>query len=389
MIANGAQTTSQRMRITFIGTGEIGLPTLQSLLSSSEQELIGVVTQPDKPTGRSQKITAPPIKVALSHTNVPILQPARIKSPQAVEQIRAWNPDVIVVMAYGQILPRTVLELPRIACLNLHASLLPRHRGAAPIQAAILAGDRETGITVMYMDEGLDTGDILLQTRLEISPNETGGSLHDRLAELASGSLSEALRQLRSGTAPRDPQNSSLATYSPKLTRDDGKIDWTESAESIERKIRICERDWRCSRPTRKLARMRCENRWILRANGPRMRKIPHCDLRSEIKRDDGNRLVGTGRLIERKIRAFNPWPGAFANLSVNSGPFRKLKIFGAFVIDHNKHEPGEILKTQDGAFVIRSKNGALSLGEVQLEGKRRMSAIEFLRGFPESFRVH
>ena len=304
------------MRITFIGTGEIGLPTLQSLLSSSEQELIGVVTQPDKPTGRSQKITAPPIKVALSHTNVPILQPARIKSPEAVEQIRAWNPDVIVVMAYGQILPRTVLELPRIACLNLHASLLPRHRGAAPIQAAILAGDRETGITVMYMDEGLDTGDILLQTRLEISPNETGGSLHDRLAELAPGSLSEALRQLRSGTAPRDPQNSSLATYSPKLTRDDGKIDWTESAESIE-----------------------------------------------------------------RKIRAFNPWPGTFMELAG-----RNLKIFSASIVER-QGKAGQILRS-DRELVVAAGKESLSLGEVQLEGKKRMSASEFLRGHESIIRT-
>src|SRR6266550_6205720 len=171
------------MRIVFIGTGEIGVPTLQALLKS-EHEVVGVVTQPDKPVGRSQLIEPPPIKKALSGTNIPVLQPARIKERQAIEEIHALKPDVIVVMAYGQILPRAVLEIPKVACLNLHASLLPRHRGAAPIQAAVLAGDHATGITAIYMDEGLDTGDILLQTRFEISPNETGGSLHDRLAEI-------------------------------------------------------------------------------------------------------------------------------------------------------------------------------------------------------------
>jgi methionyl-tRNA formyltransferase len=323
MIATGAQITSRKMRIVFIGTGEIGVPSLRTLLRSTEHELVGVVTQPDKAAGRSQKLTAPPIKIAMGGSTVPILQPDRIKSPEAVEAMREWDADVIVVMAYGQILPGAVLEIPRLACLNLHASLLPRHRGAAPIQAAIAAGDRETGITVIYMDEGLDTGDILLQSRIEILPGETGGSLHDRLAELAPNATRESLGLLHKGAAPRTPQDSAIATYAPKLTRDDGRIDWSEAAE-----------------------------------------------------------------LIERKIRAFNPWPGAFTDLSVSPGLVQKLKIFSAHVIDLDKHIPGEILKAQDGTFVIAATNGALLLGQVQLEGKRRMSATEFLRGFPDSFRV-
>src|SRR5437763_8179053 len=181
------------MRIVFIGTGVIGVLTLQALLKS-EHEVVGAVTQPDKPVGRSQLIEAPPIKKAFSGANIPVLQPTRIKERQAIEEIRALNPDVIVVMAYGQILPRGVLEIPKVACLNLHASLLPRWRGAAPIQAAIAAGDRETGITVMYMDEGLDTGDILLQRRIDIRSNDTGGSLHKRLAEIAPEALLLSLR---------------------------------------------------------------------------------------------------------------------------------------------------------------------------------------------------
>src|SRR5258708_7335619 len=227
------------MRIVFIGTGEIGVPTLRALLNS-EHEVLAVVTQPDKPIGREQRIGPPPIKKAIAKTSIPILQPARIKDQQATEQIRSLTPDVIVVVAYGQILPRDVLEIPRFACLNLHASLLPRWRGAAPIQAVISAGDCETGITVMYMDEGLDTGDILLQCSVEILPNDTGGSLHDRLAQIAPEALLESLRLLVAGNAPRIPQDNARASYAPKMKLEHGQIDCSESAEAIERKNRAC-----------------------------------------------------------------------------------------------------------------------------------------------------
>src|ERR1041385_366244 len=162
---------SKGLRIVFLGTGEIGLPTLDALLNSGH-ELVGAVTQPDKPVGREQRIEPPPIKKAVAKAAIPILQPTRIKDQSSIEEIRRLNPDVIVVMAYGQILASDVLKIPRITCLNLHTSLLPRWRGAAPIQAAIAAGDRETGITVMYMNEGLDTGDILLQRTVNILPND-------------------------------------------------------------------------------------------------------------------------------------------------------------------------------------------------------------------------
>src|SRR5438093_11526246 len=191
------------MRVVFIGTGKIGVPTLHALLRSEEHQLAAVVTQPDKPVGRDQRIEPSAIKKALAATKIPILQPARIKDRQSIEDITARSPEAIVVMAYGQILPREILETPRVACLNLHASLLPRHRGAAPIQAAIAAGDRETGITVMYMDEGLDTGDILLQRKIDILPNDTGGSLHDHLAQIAPEAWLESLRMLARPSAPR------------------------------------------------------------------------------------------------------------------------------------------------------------------------------------------
>src|SRR5947209_10854989 len=223
------------MRIIFIGTGEIGAPTLQAL-QTSEHEIVAVLTQPDKPVGRDQRIEASPIKKAAAQMKMPMLQPTRIKDSKAIEQIRAVTLDVIVVIAYGQILPRAVLEIPKIACLNLHASLLPRWRGAAPIQAAIAAGDQETGMTVMYMDEGIDTGDILLQRKIDIAANETGDSLHDRLGEIAPAALLDALKMCPD--APRIPQNKESATYAPKLNRESGRINWGEPAGAIERKIR-------------------------------------------------------------------------------------------------------------------------------------------------------
>jgi methionyl-tRNA formyltransferase len=296
------------MRIVFVGAGAIGLPTLQTLLKS-EHEVGGVVTQTDKPVGRAQSMEPTPIKKAMQGTAVRILQPARIKDQQAIEEIRALKPDVIVVMAYGQILPRDVLEIPEIACLNLHASLLPRWRGAAPIQAAIAAGDQGTGITVMYMDEGLDTGDILLQRTIDIRSDDTGGSLHDRLAQIAPDALLESLQMLAKGIAPRIPQDNNVATYAPKLKREDGKIDWSQPAETIE-----------------------------------------------------------------RKIRAFNPWPGAFMEIGGQN-----LKIFSASVVDLTG-EPADILRS-DKELIIAAGRGALLLDAVQLEGKRRMSAAEFLRG--------
>ena len=312
------------MRIVFIGTGEIGVPTLQALLKS-EHSVAGIVTQPDKPVGRAQMVEPPPIKKALARSGglqtaagqsaagkpplLEILQPARIKERQAIEEIRALAPDVIVVIAYGQILPRDVLEIPKVACLNLHASLLPLWRGAAPIQAAIAAGDSQTGITVMYMDEGLDTGDILLARTIDIRRDESGGSLHDRLAQMAPDALLDSLGLLGSGSAPRIQQDNSLATYAPKLKREDGRIDWSESAG-----------------------------------------------------------------VIERKIRAFNPWPGAFMTIDG-----RNLKIFSASVVDLSG-KPGQILSGEK-ELVIAAGKGALSLRGVQLEGRRQMSAAEFLRG--------
>lgn len=226
------------MRIVFLGTGDIGRPTLRSLIARPGAEVVAVVTQPDRPAGRGNKLRAPEIKVVALEAGIPVLQPPKLRDAAAVAGLAAFAADVFVVMAYGQILSRAVLGLPRLACLNLHASILPRHRGAAPIQAAIAQGDAETGITVMHMAEGLDTGDILLTRKFPLAPDETGGSLHDRLAELAPVALAEALDLLAAGAAPRTPQDESRATYAGRLSREDGVIDWSRPAEEIERLVR-------------------------------------------------------------------------------------------------------------------------------------------------------
>ena len=224
------------MRILYIGTGAIGLPTLRSLLTDGAHEVCGLICQPDKPVGRKQVLTPPATKVlALEHA-VPVFQPQRIRHEAGL--VESLGADVAVVMAYGQILPRAVLDAPRLGCLNLHASLLPRHRGAAPIQAAILAGDAESGVTVMYMDEGLDTGDILLSEKLTLAQDETGGTLHDRLAELAPADLHRALELLATGNVPRLPQDPAAVTHVGKLDRADGIIAWSKSSEEIARRIR-------------------------------------------------------------------------------------------------------------------------------------------------------
>jgi methionyl-tRNA formyltransferase len=232
-----------------------------------------------------------------------------------------FGADLIVVMAYGQILPRGVLEAARIACLNLHASILPRHRGAAPIQSAILSGDAETGITVIYMDAGLDTGDILLVHRLPIHRHETGGRLHDRLAAAAPTALAEAIALLEAGAAPRIPQDNALATYAKKLGREEGEIRW--------------------DRPCRELA---------------------------------------------RHVRAMDPWPGAYTLVTLvpeRDGAGRKLKIFEAAQNPRRSGPAGRVISAGARGVLVGCGSGSLLLREVQLEGKRRMAARDFLIGHP------
>lgn len=224
------------MRVLFIGTGDIGVPALEWLLRCGKHDVVGVVAQPDKPVGRKLVLTPPKVKVIAQAADVPVLQSEKIR--RAVDELAALKPDIAIVIAYGQILSRAVLDVPKHGCINVHTSLLPLYRGAAPIQAAIRAGDAETGVTIMFMDEGLDTGDILLTERVPIAPDETGGSLHDKLALLAPAVLERSLDLIAAGNPPRVPQDHSRASHIGKLTREHGHIDWSKSAIEIERTIR-------------------------------------------------------------------------------------------------------------------------------------------------------
>jgi methionyl-tRNA formyltransferase len=306
-----------RPRVIFMGSGEIGLPTLQWLADSSVAILVGLVTQPDKPAGRAQTLTPPPPKIRAATLGLPILQPTKIRAAEELARIAQLSPDLIVVMAYGQILPKKLLEMPSLACLNLHASILPRHRGAAPIQASIVEGDRSTGLTVMYMAEGLDTGDILLTRSIPIRRRETGGSLHDRLAARGPEALASAIELILAGKAPRIPQDESKATYAAKLEREAGRINWSQDC----------------------------------------------CHL-------------------DRLVRAMNPWPGAFTLVMTPERSVKKLKIHRALPLHRVSGEAGAVQSIGNRGVLVACGGGGLLLLEVQLEGKRRMSGADFVRGF-------
>lgn len=306
------------MRIVFMGTGEIALPSLRFLLQeSADHQLVAVYTQPDKKIGRKQILTPPEVKVLAEEANIPVFQPLRFRGDEeALDSLRQLEPDLIVVMAYGQILPKEVIEAPSIACVNLHASLLPRHRGASPIQAAIREGDAESGITLMHVAAKLDAGDMILKHSISIQSNETGGSLHDRLAELGPAILEEGLPLFADGSASATPQDDALVTYAGKLEREHGRIDWTRPAEKIE-----------------------------------------------------------------RLIRAYDPWPGTYMELEIRDR-IRKCKIYpGCEVLADHTGEPGRI-QPDGNTLIVTCGEGSLRLqGELQLEGKKRLPVADFLRG--------
>jgi methionyl-tRNA formyltransferase len=224
------------LRVAFAGTPEFALPALAALLA--RHSLVGVLTQPDRPRGRGQKLAASPVKIAALASGVPLAQPQTLKNGAGRAPLETWRPQVLVVVAYGLILPPEVLALPPLGCLNIHASLLPRWRGAAPIPRALLAGDTETGVTIMQMDSGLDTGPVLLQRRLAISSSHTSGSLGDALSSLGASALLEALDGLAAGTLKASPQPLEGVTYAPKIGKAEARIDWCRDALEIERQIR-------------------------------------------------------------------------------------------------------------------------------------------------------
>jgi methionyl-tRNA formyltransferase len=225
------------LRIVFAGTPAFALPALRALRDSSHQ-LVAVYTRPDRPAGRGRKLAASPVKTVAVEARLPVYQPESLKGDEAAHELAALQPDLMVVVAYGLILPPDILDVPRVGCWNVHASLLPRWRGAAPIERAILAGDKTTGVTIMQMNAGLDTGDMLLRRETSIGPQETGGALHERLAELGAEALLDALQERAAGTLHPRPQDDSLACYAERLTRDEAQLDWGAPAELLARKIR-------------------------------------------------------------------------------------------------------------------------------------------------------
>lgn len=223
-------------KIVFMGTPDFAVPALQRLIEA--HDVIGVVTQPDRPAGRSRQVQMSPVKQVALDAGIPVFQPEKIRRPETIETLKQWQPDVYIVAAFGQILPQAVLDIPPHGSVNVHASLLPRWRGAAPIQAVIRAGDAETGITIMKMDAGLDTGPMLSQRAIVIAPDETGATLHDKLAALGGDLLIDTLPGYLSGAILPQPQDDALATFAPRIGKEEGHIDWTQPAAQIERTVR-------------------------------------------------------------------------------------------------------------------------------------------------------
>jgi len=226
------------IRIVFMGSPDFALPSLSALAAARNYQVVGVVTQPDRASGRGRELKAPPVKTLALELNIPVMQPEKLRAPEAMDQLRAWNPDLIVVAAFGQILKKDVLELPRHGCVNVHASLLPRWRGAAPINAAILHGDEATGVTIMQMDVGLDTGPMLASMSIRIKPDDTAGSVIQALSTLGADLLVETLPDYLSGKLTPQPQPAQGDTYAPMLKKEDGLLNFTRPAIELERRVR-------------------------------------------------------------------------------------------------------------------------------------------------------
>ncbi|HBA86194.1 MAG TPA: methionyl-tRNA formyltransferase [Verrucomicrobia bacterium] len=233
------------MRIVFMGSAELACPSLEALLASPLDDVVGIVTQPDRPKGRSQKLSACPIHQFAATKGVPIFMPEKASDPAFIETLEELLPDLIVLVAYGQFLKRPILELPLQGAINVHPSLLPRYRGAAPIQWALARGETTTGVSIMYMSEKMDAGDIILQEPYPIQPEDTAGTLEPRLAQKGAKMLLRAIDLIREGRAPRTPQDESLVTLAPKLKKEDGRIDWTKPAQEIANRVRAFN-PWPC-----------------------------------------------------------------------------------------------------------------------------------------------
>jgi methionyl-tRNA formyltransferase len=287
---------NQPHRIIFMGTPEFAVPSLRALLASPDQ-VVAVVTQPDRPRGRGRKLTPPPVKTIALEAGIPVLQPASVRTPEFLNELKSYGPDLIAVTAFGRILPGSLLNLPPLGTINVHGSILPRYRGAAPIQWAILNGDRTTGVTIMQMDEGLDTGDILLSRSLTIEPDDTAATLAARMAELGGTLLCETLALLHEGNLSATPQNETQATAAPPLNKEQGLIDWNLPAEILSCRVRGLD-PWPTAYTFLNGLRLRLYAPSVTAAEG---REAPGTIIRA----DRNGLLVATGRdhLLIREIQ--------------------------------------------------------------------------------------
>ena len=297
------------MKIIFMGTPDFAAASLEALIAS-RHEIQAVVTQPDKPKGRKGELTPSPVKVVAEGKGIKVYQPLKVRDEEFVETLRAYNPDVIVVVAFGQIIPLSILKMPKFGCVNIHGSLLPKYRGAAPIQWAVLDGEKETGITTILMDEGIDTGDILLKKTIKIDADETSGSLFDKLKALGAETILETLDELEKGSITPTKQGESPTAYAKMLTKAMGLIDFTRSAKELD-----------CF------------------------------------------------------VRGMDPWPSAYTLLAGKT-----LKLWKVRAVEKSG-KAGSVIEIGKESFTIACGEGAIEVLEVQLEGKKRMSAGDFLKG--------
>ena len=310
------------LNIIFAGTPDFAAQHLQALIDSPHN-VIAVYTQPDKPAGRGKKLQASPVKQLAEQHQIPVYQPKSLRKPETQAELTALQADVMVVVAYGLILPQAVLDAPTYGCLNVHGSLLPRWRGAAPIQRAIWAGDKQTGVTIMQMDAGLDTGDMLHKVFCDIDPQDTSADLYHKLAEIALNALIEVLNHLTDGTFIAEPQDGTQSNYAEKLSKEEAKLDWQLSAAQLE-----------------------------------------------------------------RNIRAFNPWPMAYLQLTDEQGNPQTLKVYQATVLPSVSQTPGTIISADKNGIQIATADGVLNLLQLQPAGKKPMSTQDLLNGRADWFAV-
>ena len=295
-----------------MGTPEFAVGTLEEIIRAGHKVVL-VVTQPDKPKGRGKAMQYTPVKeCALAH-GIEVFQPVKVKEPENIEVLRKYEPDLIIVAAFGQIVPKSILDMPKYGCVNVHASLLPKYRGAAPIQWAVINGDEVTGVTIMRMNEGIDTGDMIAKKTVRLAEDETGGSLFDKLAQVGAQLCVETMEMIEAGKVEYIPQNNEEATHTSMIRKELGLIDWNRPAVEIE-----------------------------------------------------------------RLIRGLNPWPSAYTQLSGKTFKIWKAKV----VSDENTYEPGCICRIDKEGMYVQTGEGILLLTEVQMEGKKRMEASAFLRGY-------